>query len=50
MIVDNTDGLSEEQRGEQAAKWLEENRQAIEAYIAKQAEKGETFSQWAGQL
>lgn len=37
-------------RAGQAEQWLEENREAIEAYKAKQAEQGQTFAQWAGQL
>ncbi len=37
-------------REEQAKKWHEDNRVAIEAYKAKQAAKGETFSQWADQI
>ena len=33
-----------------AQKWLTDNQEAIEAYKAKQQEKGQTFSQMVGQI
>jgi hypothetical protein len=34
----------------QAKQWLDENREAIDSYKAKQAEQGQTFSELAGQI